>query len=335
MRDSSVFGLVELLRRRPLAATGFDFRVASLQVRFANSHARGLPQPHPRRAERAVRQAPVQQDQAPDNVLEIDGSYQRHGASGTYVFTESRPTTLPAVRVHPALRGVRVVQAQFATAAPPPASGGAAGTGEVYVGVLVLGCALLRARSPRARARRPDAAPFDVFSFDSLVFADLRLAMTFPPGRPARAPSRSTSRTRRSTAAPASPAPQPRGALPGHPAQPRRRHRDDDPGGPRICHRRDGPRHQRRSGAVVRPRLRPQPGAASARSPPGPGSSSASASSGRRTGPACPCRSGCGCPARPARRTSSPSRACSRSACSRSSSATPRAPSCWRSTASR
>ena len=120
---------------RPLATRGYDFRVASLQVRFANSALADFPS-RVRIALNELFGSPVRQEQATDNVLEIDGSYQRHGSAGAYVFTESRPTTYRPVPGDPALRSVRVVQAQFATAAPPATADGAAqGAGDVVTSV--------------------------------------------------------------------------------------------------------------------------------------------------------------------------------------------------------
>jgi len=181
MRDSSIFGLVSYSDQTRLAVTGFDFRVASLQILFANSVLADF-RSRIRLALNELFGTPVQQDQAPDNVLEIDGSYQRHGSTGTYLFTESRPTTYRPVREDPALRGVRVVQTQFATGTPAAAAAGA--TGAVVTAAFSFWGQISFAALSTGTAGMDDAAPFDVLSFDSLVFADLRLDMTFPAGSP-------------------------------------------------------------------------------------------------------------------------------------------------------
>ena len=189
MRDSSIFGLVSYSDTAALARTGYDFAVASLNIRFANSALADFTS-RIRLALNELFGTPVKQDQASDNVLEIDGSYQRHGGTGAYVFTESRPTTYRPVAADPALRSVRVVQAQFATATPPPSAasaGGTGGTGDVVTSAFSFRgeLAFVALTTQVAGADGGDAtAPFDVFSFDSLVFADLRLTMTFPAGSP-------------------------------------------------------------------------------------------------------------------------------------------------------
>jgi hypothetical protein len=181
MRDSSVFGLLSYADDRPLATSGYDFRVASLRIRFANSALADF-RSRVRLALNELFGTAVRQDGAPDNVLEIDGSYQRHGSTGTYVFTESRPTTYRPVRNDPALRGARVVQAQFATGTPP--APGTSGAGAVVTSAFSFWGQLELAALSTGTAQAGDVAPFDVLSFDSLVFADLRLAMSFPAGSP-------------------------------------------------------------------------------------------------------------------------------------------------------
>ena len=75
--------------------TGFDFTVRSLKVRFANSVVATFRSRIALALNELFATKVVQQDAA-DNVVELDGVFQKHGDSGTYVFSVTGPTTFAA-----------------------------------------------------------------------------------------------------------------------------------------------------------------------------------------------------------------------------------------------
>ena len=290
----------QLLRPDPAGGPGFDFRVASLQILFANSMLADFCS-RIRIALNELFGTPVQQDQAPDNVLEIDGSYQRHGSYGTYLFTESGPPPIGPCGATPRFVGVRVVQAQFATAATPATAAARRNAATVVTSAFSFwGSTLLRRPDlPGTAGPADDPAPFDVLSFDSLVFADLRLAMTFPPVAPRRdlRPRRHAHDVRRGASVSRS------HSLAAHfPVTPRSlvagtgTTTPGDLGYATVVTDLDTAASARRGSASSTTST----WAPSARSPPGPGSSSASASSGRRAAAGLPRVGRFRCPGRPA-----------------------------------
>lgn len=169
-QDSSLFGLISYADGRPLAASGYDFAVRTLKVRFANSAIASFTS----RIALAVGQlfgAAVTRQQGGGNVLELDGFYQKHGDTGSYVFSESTPATFAAAG-DAVLSSVRVTKAQFATLVDP-SLGTTVQTVFSFWGSLAF------------RELSAGGGAFDLFSYDSLAYSGMRLWMSFPIASPA------------------------------------------------------------------------------------------------------------------------------------------------------
>ena len=174
-RNSSLFGLISYEDTRTLATAGFDFAVRSLKVRFTNS----LIATFRSRIALAVNElfaAKLTRQQSTDNVVELDGVFQKHGDSGTYVFSETVPTTFTAQdRV---LAIVGITKAVFTTLATP-SDGAPAGTVEsVFSFWGTLGFRELTTATPTG------PVTLDLFSYDSLAYGNLQLSMSFSPASP-------------------------------------------------------------------------------------------------------------------------------------------------------
>lgn len=175
-RNSSLFGLITYADDRTLAAVGFDFTVRSLKVRFANSVVASFRS----RIALALNElfaAKVTRQQAPDNVMELDGVFQKHGDSGTYVFSETLPTTFTAQ--DDVLGSLGITKATFTTVATPSDT---AQTGTVETVFSFWGTIAFRELATGAPPTGPIAV--DLFSYDSLVYRDLELHMSFSPSSP-------------------------------------------------------------------------------------------------------------------------------------------------------
>jgi len=175
--DSSLFGLIDYADSRPLAASGYDFRVRTLKVRFANSAIATFNS----RIDLALGQlfgTPVTRQGAADNVLELDGFYQKHGDTGSYVFSETVPATF-ATSGDPVLRSARVNKAQFATLVSPDQGDASVQTVFSFWGTLAF--------EPLSvgSAALGGTVPFDLFSYDSLVYSGMKLRMSFLRASPA------------------------------------------------------------------------------------------------------------------------------------------------------
>jgi hypothetical protein len=170
-QDSSLFGLISYADNRPLAASGYDFAVRTLKVRFANSAIASFTS----RIALAVGQlfgAAVTRQQAGGNVLELDGFYQKHGDTGSYVFSETTPATFAATG-DAVLSSVRVTKAQFATLVDP-SMGTTVQTVFSFWGSLAF----------QELSVGSGAVPFDLFSYDSLVYSGMKLWMSFSQASP-------------------------------------------------------------------------------------------------------------------------------------------------------
>ena len=191
-QDSSLFGLISYADDRPLATSGYDFTVRSLKIRFANSAIASFTS----RIALALGQlfgTAVTRQQAADNVLELDGFYQKHGDTGSYVFSETIPATF-VTSGDPVLSSVRVSKAEFATLVDPGAAVVAA-TGAGANGVATAGATVQTVFSfwgtlafeelSVGSAALGGTVPFDLFSYDSLVFSGMKLRMAFPSSNPA------------------------------------------------------------------------------------------------------------------------------------------------------
>jgi hypothetical protein len=176
-QDSSLFGLISYADDRPLATAGYDFRVRTLKIRFANSVIAaftsriGL-------ALGVLFGTAVAQQPAGDNPIELDldGFYQKHGDTGSYVFSETTPTTFAAIDTR-VLSSARVTKAEFATLTGPSQS---ATVQSVFSFWGTLAFADL---SVQLAASLGDRAP-DLFSYDSLAYSGMKLWMTFPSSDP-------------------------------------------------------------------------------------------------------------------------------------------------------
>lgn len=169
-QDSSLFGLISYADDRPLAASGYDFAVRTLKVRFANSAIASFTS----RIALAVGRlfgAAVTRQQGGGNVLELDGFYQKHGGTGSYVFSETTPATFAAAG-DAVLSSVRVTKAQFATLVDP-SLGTTVQTVFSFWGSLAF-----------QELSAGGGAPFDLFSYDSLVYSGMKLWMSFPIAGP-------------------------------------------------------------------------------------------------------------------------------------------------------
>ena len=169
-QDSSLFGLINYADDRPLAASGYDFAVRTLKVRFENSAIASFTS----QIALAVGQlfgAAVTRQQGGGNVLELDGFYQKHGEVGSYVFSETTPATFAAAG-DAVLSSVRVTKAQFATLVDP-SLGTTVQTVFSFWGTLAFG-----------ELSAGGTVPFDLFSYDSLVYSGMKLWMSFPIASP-------------------------------------------------------------------------------------------------------------------------------------------------------
>jgi len=199
-QDSSLFGLISYADSRPLAVSGYDFAVRTLKVRFANSAIASFTS----RIDLALGQlfgTTVSLPQGGD-VLELDGFYQKHGDTGSYVFSETMPATF-AASGDPVLSSVRVTKAEFATLVGPnqastdqastdqadtdQADTDQAGPGQAGTTVQTVfsfwGMLAFEELSVGSAASG-GTVPFDLFSYDSLTFSGMKLEMSFPSAAP-------------------------------------------------------------------------------------------------------------------------------------------------------
>jgi hypothetical protein len=172
-RDSALFGLISYRDLRPMATTGYDFTVRSLTVRLANSvvatfRSRVAIALNELFGTRLSRQAA---NGDTGNVLELEGVFQKHGDSGTYVFSETDPTAFTAQDT--ALASIGVSKAVFTTLAAPAGGGSDA---PVETAFSFWGTLAFRALTGRV--------PVDVLSYDSLAYGELQLRMSFRPATP-------------------------------------------------------------------------------------------------------------------------------------------------------
>ncbi len=173
-RESSIFGLISYQNPRALATTGYDFSVRSLTVRFANSVVAtfrsrirlALNELFGTRLSRPTANGDT------GNLLELDGVFQKHGDSGTYVFSETDPTAFTAQDT--ALASIGVTKAVFTTLAAPSGGGQAA---PVETAFSFWGTLAFRALT--------GPVPVDLLSYDSLVYSELQLRMSFSSATPA------------------------------------------------------------------------------------------------------------------------------------------------------
>ena len=177
-QDSSLFGLINYKDDRPVAASGYDFRVRTLKVRFANSAMAAFTS-QIALALGVLFGTAVAQQQATGNPIELDldGVYQKHGGTGSYVFSETTPTTFVASD-NRILSSVRVTKAEFATLVDP-SLGATVQTVFSFWGTLAF--------EPLSvgSAAQGGAVPFDLFSYDSLAYSGMKLQMSFPRSDPA------------------------------------------------------------------------------------------------------------------------------------------------------
>ena len=173
--DSSLFGLISYAGRRPLAASGYDFAVRTLKVRFANAAIASFTS-HIVLALGQLFGTVVRLPQGGD-VLELDGFYQKHGDTGSYVFSETVPATF-AASGDSVLSSVRVTKAEFATLVGPGQAGATVQTVFSFWGTLAF------EELSVGSAASGGTVPFDLFSYDSLVFSGMKLEMSFPSAAP-------------------------------------------------------------------------------------------------------------------------------------------------------
>ena len=178
--DSSLFGLISYAGSRPLAASGYDFAVRTLKVRFANSAIASFTS-HIDLALGQLFGTAVSLPQGGD-VLELDGFYQKHGDTGSYVFSETVPATFTASG-DPVLSSVRMTKTEFATlVGPDQADVGQAGA--TVQTVFSFWGTLAFEKLSVGSAASGGTVPFDLFSYDSLVFSGMKLEMSFPSAAP-------------------------------------------------------------------------------------------------------------------------------------------------------
>ena len=109
--------------------------------------------------------------------LDLDGFYQKHGGTGSYVFRETTPTTFVASD-NRILSSVRVTKAEFATLVDP-SLGATVQTVFSFWGTLAF------EQLSVGSAAQGGAVPFDLFSYDSLAYSGMKLQMSFPRSDPA------------------------------------------------------------------------------------------------------------------------------------------------------
>jgi hypothetical protein len=189
-RDSSLFGLIDYENNRALSGSAYDFSVRSLRVRFANSVIASFTS----RVALALNQlfaVPAHREAAPgrrqqvgdngreDNVLELDGVFQRHGVGGSYVFSEAVPTTYQLD--DEVLSTVEVTKAVFATVVQQQGSPESAAAPVQTTFTFWGNLAFERPAAGSGTGRRTP----DLFSYDQLVYSGLELRMSFPRATPA------------------------------------------------------------------------------------------------------------------------------------------------------
>lgn len=172
-RDSSLFGLINYENDRPLATTGFDYSVRFLRVRFANSAIASFSS-RIALALNEIFDTKVTRAHAQDNVLELDGVFQKHGDTGTYVFSETAPNTF-ATSNDAVLASVDITKVVFATQTQNTDT---ASTDTVQTVFSMWGAIAFKALGVAS------GSPVDLFSYDRLVFANLELQMSFPRATP-------------------------------------------------------------------------------------------------------------------------------------------------------
>jgi hypothetical protein len=150
--------------------------VRTLKVRFANSTIADFSS-QVAIALNTLFATTVTQQHANDNVIVLDGVYQRQGDTGTYVFTETRPTTLTANNDR-VLDSVTITKAEFVTLVNPDDSSSTMQTVFRFWGKLAF--KQMYVGDPN----EPTATPYDVFSYDALVFSSLMINMSFPQSNP-------------------------------------------------------------------------------------------------------------------------------------------------------
>jgi hypothetical protein len=175
-KDSSLFGLIYYVKDRPLSATTYDFNVLTLKVLFANSGIAAFSSIIQVVLNTLFATA-VKQVQVPNNMIELDGVYQKHGDTHAYVFSESRPTTFDTVD-DKVLAAVAIRKATFATLVGADGDSSQIETRFSFWGSLAFKELMVEGDDGG------DAMPYDIFSYDALSYSGLLLHMNFARAQP-------------------------------------------------------------------------------------------------------------------------------------------------------
>jgi hypothetical protein len=175
--DSSLFGLINYADSRPLATSGYDFVVRTLKIRFANSAIAAFTSQVALAVGELFGTAVTRQQPSGNPAeLDLDGYYQKHGDTGSYVFSEATPATF-AASGDPVLSAVQVTKAQFATLTSP-AQSTTVQTAFSFWGALAF------ENLPVGDAATGGQSTLDLFSYDSLAYSGMKLWMSFPSSDP-------------------------------------------------------------------------------------------------------------------------------------------------------
>ena len=177
-QDSSLFGLISYADSRPLATNGYDFAVRTLKIRFANSAIAAFTSQIGLAVGELFGAAVTRQPPGGNSIeLDLDGFYQKHGDTGSYVFSEATPATF-AASGDPVLSAVQVTKAQFATQTTPAQS-------TTVQAVFSFWGTLAFENLPVGSAATGGQSTLDLFSYDSLAYSGMKLWMSFPSSDPA------------------------------------------------------------------------------------------------------------------------------------------------------
>ena len=175
-QDSSLFGLIHYEKERTVSAATYDFNVRSLKVLFANASIASFSS-KVQVVLNSLFGTAVRQLQTADNMVELNGVYQKHGEADTYVFSETRPTTFDTVD-DKVLAAVTIQKATFATLVGSNPAAPQIQTQFAFFGNLAF--KELTAGGGDEQA----SIPYDIFSYDSLTYAGLLLNMDFARAQP-------------------------------------------------------------------------------------------------------------------------------------------------------
>jgi hypothetical protein len=172
MQASSLFALIyydaDYKVRSPSFDPPFDFQVLKLHVQFENSAQVGFESriavtvPELFGTDVVLKESPV----SGENVIEIDGAYQKHGESGTVVFRSGSPFSFAIKTSDTGFRAIDSVHLTEAALVPLTSTASDKGTIEVTSRFVMAG--LLDFAPAVNPGRGTDDQPLDLFSYGTV-----------------------------------------------------------------------------------------------------------------------------------------------------------------------